>query len=142
MVYRSEVAGQVIGCAIRVHRALGPGLLESAYQKCLGFEMKRSGLRVAAQVDVPLRYEDVVLDCGYRLDFVVEDSVIVEVKSVERVLPIHKAQVLTYLRLTGLGQGLLLNFCVSAMKHGISSLVHRGMGSQRDVEGLEHDEPV
>jgi GxxExxY protein len=124
VVYRSEVAGQVIGCAIKVHRALGPGLLESAYQKCLGYEMHRAGLRVEAEVAVPLRYGDVTLDCGYRLDFVVEGSVIVEVKSVERLLPIHRAQVLTYLRLTGISQGLLLNFCVSMMKNGISSVVN------------------
>lgn len=125
MVYRSEVAGQVIGCAIRVHRVLGPGLLESAYQKCLAYEMRRAGLDVEAEVAVPLRYDNVILDCGYRLDFVVAGSVIVEVKCVEKLQPIHKAQVLTYLRLTGIGQGLLLNFCVSAMKNGISSLVNR-----------------
>ena len=77
-----------------------------------------------AEVAVPLRYGDVTLDCGYRLDFVVEGSVIVEVKSVERLLPIHRAQLLTYLRLTGIGQGLLLNFCVSVMKNGISSVVN------------------
>ena len=96
--------------------------------------MQRAGLRVDAEVAVPLRYEDVTLDCGYRLDFVVEGSVIVEVKSVERLLPIHKAQVLTYLRLTGIGQALLLNFCVSVMKNGISSVVNHQLSSQRDVE--------
>ena len=96
--------------------------------------MQRAGLRVDAEVAAPLRYEDVTLDCGYRLDFVVESSVIVEVKSVERLLPIHKAQVLTYLRLTGIGQALLLNFCVSVMKNGISSVVNLQLSSQRDVE--------
>lgn len=81
MVYRSEVAGHVIGCAIQVHKALGPGLLESTYQRCLAYEMGRAGLQVEAEVAVPLRYGDVTLDCGYRLDFVVEGSVIVEVKA-------------------------------------------------------------
>ena len=138
MVYRSALSGEVIGCAIKVHRALGPGLLESAYQKCLLYEMQRSGLRVEAEVAVPLRYGDVTLDCGYRMDFVVEGSVIVEVKSVERLLPIHKAQVLTYLRLTGIGQGLLLNFCVSVMKNGISSVVNNAFDSQRDMEAREN----
>jgi GxxExxY protein len=138
VVYRSDVAGQIIGCAIKVHRALGPGLLESAYQKCLGYEMQRAGLRVEAEVAVPLRYGDVTLDCGYRLDFLVEGSVIVEVKSVERLMPIHKAQALTYLRLTGIGQALLLNFCVSVMKNGISSLVNHRLDSQRDVGSWEN----
>lgn len=96
--------------------------------------MQRAGLDVEAQVAVPLRYAGVTLECGYRLDFVVEGRVIVEVKSVERVLPIHKAQVLTYLRLTGLGQALLLNFYVSVMKNGISSLVNHGLESHRDME--------
>lgn len=138
MVYRSELAGQIIGCAIKVHRSLGPGLLESAYQKCLGYEMHRSGLRVESEVAVPLQYGDVTLDCGYRLDFVVEGSVVVEVKCVERLLPIHRAQVLTYLRLTGLGQALLLNFYVSTMKNGISSLVNHRLESHRDMEGWEN----
>jgi GxxExxY protein len=134
MVYRSEVAGRVIGCAIQVHKALGPGLLESTYQRCLAYEMGRAGLQVEAEIPVPLRYGDVTLDCGYRLDFVVEGSVIVEVKSVERLLPIHRAQLLTYLRLTRIGQGLLLNFCVSVMENGISSLVNHAFNSQRGME--------
>ncbi len=117
---------------------LGPGLLESAYQKCLGYEMQRAGLRVEAEVAVPLQYGAVTLDCGYRLDFVVEGSVVVEVKCVERLLPIHRAQVLTYLRLTELGQALLLNFYVSAMKNGISSLVNHRLESHRGMEDGEN----
>lgn len=125
MIYRSEVAGRVIACAIAVHRKLGPGLLESAYQACLNYEMTRSGLQVESEVPVPLHYGEVRLECGYRLDFIVNGRLIVEVKSVERVLPIHKAQVLTYLKLTGISQGLLINFCVPVLKDGLSSLVLR-----------------
>jgi GxxExxY protein len=123
MLIKSETAEAIIGCAIAVHRALGPGLLESTYQACLRHEFMHAGLPFDTQVAVPVRYRGVQLDCGYRLDFVVSYEIVVEVKSMERTLPIHKAQVLTYLRLTGFPQGLLINFCVPVLRHGITSVV-------------------
>lgn len=117
------ITKSVIGCAIKVHRALGPGLLESAYQACLVHELLRSGLRVDREVAIPVRYEGLVLECGYRLDLVVEKQVIVEVKAVEKVLSIHEAQLMTYLRLSGLERGLLINFHVALLKHGITRRV-------------------
>ncbi len=123
MVIRSETAEAVIGCAMRVHRALGPGLLESAYQACLRQEFLHSGLTFDHQVAIPVTYRGVELDCGYRLDFVVSEEIIVELKCVERTLPIHKAQALTYLRLTGFPQALLINFCVPVLRHGITSVL-------------------
>lgn len=109
----------IIGAAIKVHRALGPGLLESAYQVCLAFEMRRSGLTVATDVALPLVYEGVRLDCGYRLDAIVDGLVVVEIKSVSQLVPIHDAQLLTYLKLTGLPAGLLINFNVPLLKDGV-----------------------
>lgn len=123
MVYRSETAGQILASAIKVHQALGPGLLESAYQACLKHEMTKRGLGVKGEVPLPVEYDGVRLDCGYRLDFVVNEEVVIEVKSVERLIPIHKAQMLTYLRLTGLHQGLLINFRVGLLKHGVQSVL-------------------
>jgi GxxExxY protein len=120
---KTAIAEAVIGCAIEVHRAVGPGLLESVYQACLGQEFVHSGLRFREQVGVPLRYRNVQLECGYRLDFAVNDELVVEVKSVERTLPIHKAQTLTYLRLTGFPQALIINFCVPVLRHGITSVM-------------------
>ena len=114
----------VIGCAIEVHRTVGPGLLESAYEVCLEKEFTLRGLGYARQVGVPVSYKGVDLECGYRLDFVVENEVVVEIKSVECVLPVHKAQVLTYLKLTKLTQGLLINFNVSLLKNGVCSVVN------------------
>lgn len=109
----------IIGAAIKVHRALGPGLLESAYQVCLAFEMARSGLHVVTDVSLPVVYEGIRLDCGYRIDAVVEHTVVVEVKSVAQLAPIHDAQLLTYLKLAGLPAGLLVNFNVSQLKEGL-----------------------
>ena len=120
---RTETAEAVIGCAIEVHRAIGPGLLESAYQACLRHELTYRALPFLEQVAVPVRYRGAQLDCGYRLDFVVRDELVVEVKCVERTLPIHKAQALTYLRLTRLPQALLINFNVPVLRHGITSVV-------------------
>jgi GxxExxY protein len=114
----------IIASAIRVHRTLGPGLLESAYLTCLLFEMTRAGLRLKIQSPVPIIYEDVRLDCGYRLDFIVNDSVIVEVKSVKQLEPIHEAQVLTYLKLTGYPAALLINFNVQLLTSGIRRLLN------------------
>jgi GxxExxY protein len=112
----------VIGFAIEVHRQLGPGLLESAYEECLCFELKQSGFAYR-QVPLPVTYKSVRLDCGYRLDIVVEQSVILELKTVERLLPVHEAQMLTYLKLSGVRTGLLLNFNSAVLKDGLRRLV-------------------
>ena len=113
---------RVIAACIEVHRHLGPGLLESAYELCVAHELELRGLRVVRQRPVPLRYEGLALDCGYRLDLVVEETLIVEIKAVERLLPIHHAQVLTYLKLTGLSVGLLVNFHSTVLKNGLRRL--------------------
>lgn len=109
---------KIIGCAIAVHKALGPGLLESAYLACLVEELRSAGLKVHAEVPVPLVYRGVTLKCGYRLDLLVEDTVILELKTVIQILAIHEAQLVTYLKLTGKPIGLLLNFNVAVMKDG------------------------
>jgi GxxExxY protein len=124
MFVKTPLAEKVIGCAIEVHRTLGPGLLESTYQACLKEEFRCAEVRYLDQVPIPVRYRGVDLDCAYRLDFVVDEALVVEVKCVERTLPIHKAQLLTYLRLTGLPQGLLLNFHAAVLRHGITSVVN------------------
>lgn len=113
----------IIGHAIEVHRQLGPGLLESAYEECLCYELKQSGLAYQRQVPLPVIYKTVRLDCGYRLDLVVEQSVILELKTVERLLPVHEAQMLTYLKLSGIRTGLLLNFNSAVLKDGLRRLV-------------------
>ncbi|MCB9699932.1 MAG: GxxExxY protein [Alphaproteobacteria bacterium] len=114
----------IIGAAIAVHRELGPGLLESTYEACLVHELVQRGVSVEAQKFLPVNYRGVVIDCGYRIDVLVGGKVIVELKAVEKVLPIHEAQLLTYLRLSGLNVGLLLNFNVLLMKEGIRRVVH------------------
>jgi GxxExxY protein len=120
---RDPLTSQVIGLAIEVHRGLGPGLLESAYEECLCFELKEHGLAFRRQVALPVAYKSVKLDCGYRLDMVIEDNLIVELKTVERLLPVHDAQLLTYLKLSGVRTGLLMNFNVPVLKDGIRRLV-------------------
>lgn len=120
----SQVSERVIGGAIEVHRRLGPGLLESAYEACLVWELQRRGLTVATQVPLPIAYGGVKLTVGYRLDLVVEDTVIVEIKAVDGVLPVHKAQLLSYLRLSGKSVGLLLNFNVTRLKDGLTRVVN------------------
>ena len=114
---------KVIGLAIEVHRRLGPGLLESAYEECLCWEMKQADLNVQRQVALPIIYKDVKLDAGYRLDILVEGRLVLEVKAVQELLPIHEAQLLTYLKLSGMKVGLLLNFNVAVLKSGIKRLV-------------------
>jgi len=121
--FETGLGKQVIGLAIDVHRALGPGLLESVYEECLCHELKAAGVEFARQVPLPIVYKDVRLDCGYRLDIVVDDEMILEVKSVERLLPIHDAQVLTYLKLSGHKVGLLMNFNSITLKEGLRRLV-------------------
>ncbi len=107
-----QISRRIIGAAIEVHRNLGPGLLESAYETCLVFELRKLGLRVEEQKPLPVTYKEVRLDCGYRLDLVVEGEIIVEIKAVEKLLPIHEAQLLSYLRLSRKKVGLLMNFHV------------------------------
>jgi GxxExxY protein len=114
---------KVIGLAIEVHRSLGPGLLESAYEECLCFELRQNALKFKRQVSLPVIYKSVKLDCGYRLDIVIEDRVIIELKTVERLMPIHEAQMLTYLRLSGIRTGLLLNFNSTVLKDGMRRLM-------------------
>jgi GxxExxY protein len=109
----------IIGAAIEVHRQLGPGLLESAYEQCLCHELHLRGLPFKYQVDLPVSYKGLQLDCGYKIDVMVNDEVIVELKSVERILPVHEAQLLTYLKLSGKKVGLLINFNSSLLTQGI-----------------------
>jgi len=120
---RDGLSERVIGLAIEVHRALGPGLLESAYEECLCFELKTAGLDFARQVPLPITYKAVKLDCGYRMDLVVDKRLVIELKTVERLLPIHDAQLLTYLRLGRIPTGLLFNFHSAVLKDGIKRLV-------------------
>ena len=114
-----EITGQIIGAAIAVHRALGPGLLESTYEACLAYELMQRGLRVEKQKELPVVYSGVHLDCGYRIDLLVESVVIVELKAVDTLAPIHEAQLLSYLKLSGCKIGLLINFNVEILKDGI-----------------------
>ncbi len=118
-----DITEQILGAAIAVHRALGPGLLESAYEACLAFELVDRGLAIVRQTALPVVYRGVRIDCGYRLDLVVEGEVIVEIKAVERILPVHEAQILTYLKLSELPVALLLNFNVPLLKDGIKRFV-------------------
>lgn len=114
---------QVIGCAIEVHKALGPGLLESSYEECLAYELNLRGLSHRRQHPLPIEYKGVRLDCGYRIDVLVEDRLILELKAVERLLPIHEAQLLTYMRIARLPLGLLINFNVPRLRDGIKRFV-------------------
>ena len=120
----NAVSGDVIGCAMEVHSALGPGLLESAYEACLSYELRGRGHTVVAQQPLPLMYKEVRLDIGYRIDLLVENTVVVELKTVDRLHPIHEAQLLSYLKLSGHQLGLLINFHVPRLKDGIVRLVN------------------
>jgi GxxExxY protein len=123
LTHNSDMSERVIGLAIEVHRHLGPGLLESAYEECLCFELKNSGIDHRRQVPLPVVYKDVRLDCGYRMDIVVERQLILEIKAVERITPVHEAQMLTYLRLSGANVGLLMNFNSVVLRHGLRRFV-------------------
>ena len=112
----------IIGAAIAVHRELGPGLLESAYEACLEFELLDRGFRVERQKELPVVYRTIQIDCGYRLDLRVEEQVVIELKAVDKVLPIHEAQMMTYLKLSGHRLGLLINFNVKLLKDGIKRI--------------------
>ena len=118
------ITEEIIGAAIQVHRVLGPGLLESAYEACLAFELGRRGLKVEQQKPLPLIYETVKLECGYRIDLLVEGLVVVEIKSVDALAPIHEAQVMSYLKLSGCKLALLINFNVRVLKDGIRRFVN------------------
>lgn len=125
-VQRDPVASTVIAGAIDVHRWLGPGLLETAYQTCLAYELLQRGLRVEKEVPVPVMFKGIRMDCGFRLDLLIEGAVILEIKSVERLIPIHTAQVLTYLRLTRARQAFLMNFNAMTLKDGLKSFLGGG----------------
>lgn len=119
---RDPLMDRVLGCAIEVHRTLGPGLLESAYARCLAFELMNAGIRFREQVPVPITYKRIRLECGYRLDFVVDDRFILEIKTVAKLVDQHRAQLLTYMRLTGIEIGYLLNFNAQRMMDGVTRL--------------------
>ncbi len=118
-----ELTKKVIGAAIEVHRVLGPGLLEGVYEECLDKEFRTAGIRFQRQLELPVRYKDSILDCGYRLDFLVEDSLVVEIKSISILQPIHEAQMLTYLKLGNWNLGLLINFNMPVLKDGVRRIV-------------------
>jgi len=118
-----ELSNRVIGCAIEVHRGLGPGLLESAYEQCLAHELSLAGIQFKVQSSQPVLYKGVQLDCGYRIDFLIENRLIVELKSVHKISEVHTAQLLTYLKLSGVKTGLLLNFNVSKLRDGLKRVV-------------------
>jgi GxxExxY protein len=119
----NDLSGVIIGCAIELHKQLGPGLLESAYEECLHYELIHKGLIVERQKPIPIVYKEIRLDCGYRLDILVNKDIIVEIKSVESLTPVHTAQVLTYLKFAKIHTGLLVNFNVTSLSQGIKRLV-------------------
>jgi GxxExxY protein len=120
----NEIGEAIIGAAMKVHSALGPGLLESAYGLCLAHEIERKGLAVRRQVSIPIRYEGLLIDNGYRIDLLVDSRVVVELKAIEALLPVHRAQLLSYLRLGDFKLGYLLNFNVAHMRDGIARIVN------------------
>lgn len=124
MKEENELSGIIIGCAIEVHKQLGPGLLESAYQECLYFELKSKGLNLIMEKPMPIIYKDIKLDHGYRIDLLVENKVVIEIKTVESFTDVHTAQVLTYLKLRNYKLGLLLNFHVASLKNGIKRIIN------------------
>jgi len=126
----NEIANQIIGCAIEVHRALGPGLLESAYQECLFYKLTQSGLIVQKEKPMPLVFEEVKLECGYRIDILVENKVVIEIKSVEGLNDVHLAQTLTYMKLGNYKLGLLINFNVSLLKNGLRRVINGDLQKQ------------
>ncbi len=119
----NKITEAIIGCAIEVHRQLGPGLLESAYEECLCYELLKTGLKYERQKPVPVVYKEIKLDCGYRIDVLVENSVVVELKTVEVFSPVHEAQVLTYMKFANKNIGLLINFYVTILKNGIKRYI-------------------
>ena len=118
-----EVAKTVVDAAIKVHRSLGPGLLESAYQRCLAYELTERGLLVECEVPIPVKYGDVSLEAGFRADMIIENCIIIENKTVDNVLPVHQAQMITYLKLSGIRIGFLINWNVPLLKHGLKRFI-------------------
>ncbi len=123
-IISKELTQEIIGVAIKVHRALGPGLLESAYKEVLFYELKKNGFNVKKEVTMPLVYEEVKLDCGYRMDILVNDELVIELKSVEALNDVHLAQILTYMKLGNYKLGLLINFNVALLKNGIKRIIN------------------
>ncbi len=121
---RDPLTNRIIGSAIEVHRVLGPGLLESAYEECFCYELQLIGIEFKRQISIPVDYKSIKLECGYRADLVVEDKLVIEVKAIEKIKAIHEAQLLTYLKLTGIKTGLLINFNVPLLKDGVRRLVN------------------
>ena len=115
----NQITEKIIGCAIEVHKNLGPGLLESAYEECLIFELRNAGLIAERQIGVPVVYKDIKLDCGFRIDILVENTVVIELKTVDEFAPVHEAQILTYMKFASKKIGLLINFNVTLLKNGI-----------------------
>jgi GxxExxY protein len=120
----NDITGQAVDAAMKVHSALGPGLLESAYEACLAYELRKRGYRVVTQQTLPVRYEDVCIELGYRIDLVINESVVLELKAISKLQPIHEAQLLSYLKLSGHKVGLLINFHVLHLRDGIRRLVN------------------
>ena len=121
----NQITGEIVDSALKVHSILGPGLLEHAYEVCLAHELRRRGFHLATQVPLPVHYEGVQVELGYRIDLIVEHLVLVEVKAIAKLLPVHEAQLLSYLKLSGRRVGLLINFHVLHLKDGIRRLVHK-----------------
>ncbi|MEA5141473.1 GxxExxY protein [Arcicella rigui] len=119
----NDITGKIIGCCIEIHKHLGPGLLESAYEECLAYELSKTGLYFERQKTVPVNYKEIILEYGYRMDFLVENKVVVELKSVEALHPVHEAQVLTYMKFAEKKVGLLINFNVTILKDGIRRFI-------------------
>ena len=124
----NELTGEIISAAIKVHKVMGPGLFESVYEEVLAYELTKRGFKAERQVDVPVYYEDVKMGTGFRADIFVNDEVIVEVKSVEKIVPLNKKQILNYIRLTGLEVGLLINFNEELLKDGLTRLINNRFG--------------
>lgn len=122
-MHENEISKIILDCAFKVHTALGPGLLESAYRECLAYELKKSGLNVEKEKPIPLVYEEVKMECGYRIDLLVDNKVVIELRVVEAFNDVHIAQTLTYMRLAGCRLGLLLNFYTKSLKNGIKRLI-------------------
>ncbi|MBI5307889.1 MAG: GxxExxY protein [Planctomycetes bacterium] len=118
-----QLSKKVIGLAIEVHRELGPGLLENTYKQCLAYELSQAGINFKIEVELPVKYKNILISCGYRIDLLIEDTLIIELKSVDKILPIHEAQLLTYMKLSGIKTGLLINFNEMLLKDGIKRFV-------------------
>ena len=119
----NNITEKIISCAIEVHRELGPGLLESAYRDCLAYELSKQNLEFEIEKPIPVQYKQVKIDCAFRADIIVENKVVIELKTVEKILPVHEAQLLTYMKLTNIKVGLIINFNVRLLKNGIRRLI-------------------